>query len=168
MNSFGWQSIDMENTETSSLFTLSIEPETKVHLLETARWARFLAIVGMVCLGLLVVFGLFYSIWISSAINRLQSQMSFPSQTAYDRGIAAGSALMFVVMAVVGFFPLLYMFRFSSQMRTALYGNDQENLNSSFRNLKRYFRYFGVITLVGMGIWIIWLLVMGTAIFSLR
>jgi ABC-type multidrug transport system fused ATPase/permease subunit len=158
----------METTESSSLFSLSIDPETKVHLLETARWARFLAIVGMICLGLLVLFGVVYSIWISSAINRLQTQMSFPSQTTYDRGLAVGSTFMFVVMAVVGFFPLLYMLRFASQMRIALYGNDQENLNSSFRNLKRYFRYFGVITLVGMGIWIIWLLVMGTALLSLR
>jgi ABC-type multidrug transport system fused ATPase/permease subunit len=158
----------MENTEASALFSLSIDPVTKANLLETARWARFLAIIGMICLALLVVFGLFYSIWIGSAIDRLQTQMSFQTQPGYNRGLAAGSALMFVVMAVIGFFPLLYMLRFASQMKIALYGNDQENLNSSFGNLKRYFRYFGVITLIGMGIWIIWLLVMGTALLSLR
>jgi ABC-type nickel/cobalt efflux system permease component RcnA len=53
-------------------------------------------------------------------------------------------------------------------MKTALYGNDQENLNSSFQNLKRYFRYVGIITIIGIGIWIIWLLVFGFAILALR
>jgi hypothetical protein len=71
-------------------------------------------------------------------------------------------------MAVVGFFPLLYMLRFANQMRTALDGNDQEKLNESFQNLKRYFRYFGIITIIGMGIWLIWLMVLGVSLFSNR
>jgi len=158
----------METTEASSLFSLTIDPTTKAHLLEASRWARFLAIVGMICLALLVVLGLFYAIWISSAIDHLQTQMSFPSQGASNRGLAAGSAVMFVMMALIGFFPLLYMLRFASQMKIALYANDQESLNTSFANLKRYFRYIGVVTLISVGILIMWLLVMGAALFSLR
>jgi hypothetical protein len=60
------------------------------------------------------------------------------------------------------------MFRFASQMKTALYSNDQESLNTSFQNLKRYFRYLGIITIIGMGIWILWMLVVGVAVFSLH
>jgi len=157
----------MEEASTS-LFSLSIDPVTKVHLLDTARWARFLAIIGMICLALMIVFGLFYSIWMSTAFDGMQTQIGFQSQRTYNTGLAAGTAIMFVMMAVVGFFPLLYMLRFANQMRTALDGNDQEKLNESFQNLKRYFRYFGIITIIGMGIWLIWLMVLGVSLFSNR
>jgi len=158
----------MEETKASSLFSLSIDPSTKAHLLETARWAKFLAIVGMVSLGLMIVFGLVYSIWISSTVDSLQSQPGFQSSKIYSTGLAAGSALLFILMAVVGFFPLLYMLRFANQMKTALYGNDQESLNTSFQNLKRYFRYMGIITVIAIGIWVIWLFVIGVSVLSLR
>ena len=157
----------MEEMQASSLFSLSIDPITKNHLSETARWARFLAIVGMVCLALMILFGLVYSIWISSMIDSIQGQSGFQSPKAYSSGVAIGSAFVFLIMAVIGFFPLLYMLRFANQMRTALYGNDQENLNSSFQNLKRYFRYVGILTIIGIGIWIIWLLVIGVAVLSI-
>jgi hypothetical protein len=158
----------MEETPASSLFTLSIDPVTKNHLLETARWARFLAIVGMLSLALMIVFGLFYSIWVSRTIDNMQNRVGFQSPKVYGSGFVAGSAFMFILMAIVGFFPLLYMFRFATQMKTALIGNDQENLNESFQNLKRYFRYLGIITIIGIGIWVIWVLVVGVAMFSLR
>lgn len=157
----------MEETQSSSLFSLSIDPLTKAHLSETARWARFLAIVGMISLALMILFGLIYSIWISSMVDSMQNQVGFQPR-AYSTGLAAGSAFVFILMAVVGFFPLLYMLRFANQMRTALYGNDQESLNTSFQNLKRYFRYLGIITIIGIGLWVIWLLVVGVAVFSFR
>jgi hypothetical protein len=154
--------------EVQSLFSLSIDPITKVHLSETARWAKFLAIVGMISIGLMVVFGVVYSIWISSTISSLQNRYEVQSSGAYSSGVAAGSAFIFVIMAVVAFLPFLYMLRFSNQMRIALAGNDQENLNASFQNLKRYFRYVGIITIIGIGFWIIWLLIFGIAIFAVR
>ena len=158
----------MEEVQPSSLFSLSIDPSTKAHLSETARWARFLSIVGMIGLALMVVFGLFYSIWISNVIDGLQTQMGFQARRNYNSGVAAGSALMFIIIAAIGFFPMLFMFRFASEMKIALNANDQEKLNSSFQNLKRYFRYFGVITIIGIGIWTIWLIVIGAAVISLR
>jgi len=158
----------MEDIQAQPLFSLSIDPVTKSHLSETARWARFLAIVGMVFLALMVVFGLFYAIWISSTFDSMQTRYGMETSRGYGAGVAAGSAIMFIVMAIVTFFPLLYMLRFANQMKTALYGNDQENLNLSFQNLKRYFRYVGIITIIGIGIWIIWVLVVGLAVMTIR
>jgi hypothetical protein len=158
----------MEETQSYSLFSLSIDPVTKAHLSETARWARFLAIAGMISLGLMVVIGVAYSIWISSTMRSMQYRYGVQSSSGYTTGVAAGSALAFVIMAVVAFFPFLYMLRFANQMKLALYSNDQENLNTSFQNLKRYFRYVGIITIIGIGFWIIWLVVFGIAVFAIR
>jgi len=157
----------MEETKTSSLFSLTIDPSTKAHLSETARWARFLAITGMISLALVVIFGLLYSIWISTMVDSMQNQNSFQTAQPFATGLAFGSAILFIIVASVAFFPLLYMYRFANQMRTALYGNDQELLNRSFQNLKKYFRYLGIITIISLAMWLVWLLVFGVAIFSL-
>jgi len=157
----------MEEAKTSSLFSLTIDPSTKAHLSETARWARFLAITGMISLALVVIFGLLYSIWISTMVDSMQNQNSFQTAQPFATGLAFGSAILFIIVASVAFFPLLYMYRFANQMRTALYGNDQELLNRSFQNLKKYFRYLGIITIISLAMWLVWLLVFGVAIFSL-
>ena len=50
--------------QNNPLFSLSIDPLTKAHLNDTARWARFLSISGMVVLVLMVVFAfLTATIW---------------------------------------------------------------------------------------------------------
>ena len=157
----------MEEMQNTSLFSLTIDPLTKNHLSETARWARFLAIVGMISLVLVIFFGLAYSIWISSMVDSMQNQVGLQTPRPYASGLAIGSAILFIIAAAVAFFPLLYMLRFANQMKAALYGNDQEELNASFQNLKKYFRYLGIITIISLGIWIVWLLVAGIALLSL-
>jgi Family of unknown function (DUF5362) len=158
----------MEEVQHSSLFSLSIDPVTKAHLSETARWARFLAIVGLIGIVLLVVGGMAYSIWITSIMQTMQNKYSsFPSN-GYSTGIAMGSAVMFVIAAAIAFFPMLYLLRFTGQMRTALNGNDQESLNSSFQNLKIYFRYIGIITIISLVLWIVWILVFAVAAIAVR
>ena len=137
----------METTNTS-LFSLSIDPVTKAHLTETAKWAKFLAIVGMISLVLMVIAGVFGSAMLfttmSGGIDR-----DYPStgMAAYSSGIMA---TYMVVIAVIYFFPLLFTLRFANKMKAALYGNDQQALNIAFQNLKACFRYIGIITIIGL------------------
>lgn len=145
----------------SQLFSLTIDPVTKTHLSETARWARFLAIVGLISVVLLVIGGVIYSIWITALMQEAQNTYGFNS--GYSTGYTIGIAIFFVIMAAVAFFPMLYMLRFANQMRGALNGNDQQSLNTSFQNLKIYFRYVGIITIIGLGLWVLWFLVVGMA-----
>ena len=131
--------------DNSSLFSLSIDPVTKTHLSETARWARFLAIVGFVFLVLMIFMGVYSSIMISRFEEGYRSSLGVSGIMS-----AAGTSVAFVyiLMAVIAFFPLLFTFRFASLMRQALNSNDQALLNASFQNLKICFRYLGVITII--------------------
>ena len=127
--------------EKPSLFTLSVDPVTKANLIETARWARFLAIAGFVFLFFMVFFGVYMSVTLSRY------------ETMYERGSVVGSlgasmAVMYIIFASIAFFPLLFTFRFASQMQGALNGNDQSMLNASFQNLKICYRYLGIVTII--------------------
>ena len=150
--------------QNQSLFSLSIDPVTKANLSETAKWARFLAIIGMIGVVLLVVGGVFYSIWITSMMQSMSA--SFGGQTPYGGAVGIGAAVMFVIVAVIIFFPFLYMLRFANKMKRALVANDQESLNYSFQNLKIYFRYLGIITIISLVLWILWIVIIAsTAVF---
>ncbi len=132
--------------QNSAIFTLTIDPVTKANLSETARWARFLAIVGFIFLGLIVLSGL--------VMSAAMSQLGMAGDTSGFGAIAGlagiGVAVMYLIIALVAFFPFLFIFRFANQMRRALSTDDQALLNTSFQNLKAYFRYLGIITIISL------------------
>lgn len=150
-----------------SLFSLSIDPLTKAHLSETAKWARFLAIVGFIFLALMVLGGVFMAVGFSSAMSEMETEME--GQPGMMANYSAGAlAFIYVIAAVIMFFPLLYLLRFANIMRASLAGNDQNALNASFQNLKSYFRYFGIITIIGLLIYAVGIIfaIIGMAAFA--
>lgn len=131
--------------ENLSLFSLSIDPATKSHLSEAAKWARFLAIVGFVFLFCIVAIGLYSAF----TINRYEGMFNnYPGRRGLAESFGVGMMVAYLIMAIIAFFPLFFMLRFANQMREALASNNQEKLTASFQNLKIYFRYLGIITII--------------------
>jgi len=145
----------MEQDQHASLFNLSIEPVTKAHLSETAKWARFLAISGMVFMSLAVVGILFFAYYLSSLGGSVDSQ--FGSQSMFA-GFGVGLALFYIILLGVWFFPLLFLLRFANRTKVALAGNDQQALNSAVQNLKMCLRYVGILTIIIMALYAIGIL----------
>jgi hypothetical protein len=136
------------------LFSLAIDPVTKAHLNETARWAKFLAITGMVFLFLMILFGVLGSSFLFSRFSGMPAGSA--NLTSYA---SIGIAVYMIIIAVIWFFPLMFTLRFASQMKGALAGNDQQALNASFQNLKITMRYLGVVTIVVLAVYAIILVV---------
>ncbi len=151
----------MEQNQGSSLFALEIDANGKSHLSETARWAKFLAIIGMVMCGLMVIGGIFVSAAMTGAMNDLE-RGGYPG-TAGTPGMGAAMMVVYIIMAVVYFFPCLFTLRFANHMKSAIANNDRTSLNESFKNLKVTFRYMGVITIVFLSLFLISFLLGGMA-----
>ena len=49
-----------EQNQETSLFGFGIDQSSRAHLSEAAKWAKFLAIVGFVMCGLIVVMAIFF------------------------------------------------------------------------------------------------------------
>ena len=137
--------------ESPLLFSLNIDPLSKSHLADAAKWGRFLAIVGMVFIALIVLFlGVGISLIPDSPFNDVS-------------GFNTGSfriiiAFYGIVIGVIWFFPVLFLYRFSVRMKAALNGDDQEMLVSSFQNLKKLFRYVGIVTIIVLSLYALILL----------
>ena len=136
----------MEQNQETSLFGFGIDTASRVHLAEAAKWARFLAIVGFVVCGLIVILGIFAGSFLSM-MSGLSSD-DYRGSTALTSGLGAFMAVFYIGMAILFFFPYLFLFRFANHMKSSLNTNDQLTLNSSFQNLKIMFRYVGILTIV--------------------
>ncbi|MHC2990649.1 hypothetical protein OB13_03275 [Pontibacter sp. HJ8] len=119
---------------------LNINLDSKTFLLNTAKWGKFLAIVGFVFVGLMVAGGLFAS-----------TVLGAMGEGAGLGGSAMGSAffgVFYLLFALLYFFPVLYLYKFSSKMKIALSANNEELVSESFKSLKSLFKFMGVLTIV--------------------
>jgi len=118
---------------------LQIDSIAYSHLKETAGWAKFLAIVGFVVSGLILLAALF-------------AGSLFSSVSAMPSSVAGLMIVIYVIGAVIAFIVSLYMYKFATKMKVALMNNDQEEMNMSFANLKLVFRIYGIIMIIYLAI----------------
>jgi hypothetical protein len=140
----------MEPTN-ESLFELRIDHNGSAYLKETARWGKFMAILGFIFCALYIVIAIF-----SGTIASRFNSMGGTSAALIGGGLLA---FVYILIAVLCFFPCLYMYNFSGKMQTALQNNDQDQLNISFKNLRSYYRYVGILTIIALGFMILGLIV---------
>jgi hypothetical protein len=144
----------MDQNQTSSLFNLSVDQTGRAHLAETARWAKFLAIIGFIMCGLIVLIGLFFGS-IFSLFTSPYSNSPYNDLSVRGSGFGAIMAVYYIVIALIYFFPCLFLYRFANKMKTALASNEQDVLNTSFQNLKASFRYVGIVTIIFLAFFIL-------------
>ncbi|RYY56625.1 MAG: hypothetical protein EOO09_05705 [Chitinophagaceae bacterium] len=148
--------MEQQPNENLNLFGLSIDPTSRIHLGEAARWARFLSIVGFIVIGLFVVVALFFSSTVASSMSG-----GGMYGDGYSSGVGLGStviAVTYILISLLWFFPTLFLFRFASKMKAALATNEQDSLNVSFQNLKAMLRFMGILTIIGLVLWVLALL----------
>ncbi|MDP4151575.1 MAG: DUF5362 family protein [Bacteroidota bacterium] len=137
----------MEQNTQAPLFELQVDHQSSSYLADTARWAKFIAIVGFVLCGLILLVAIF-------AGSMLASFSRFGGG-GVDGVAAAGLGgfvtVVYILIGLLYFFPCLYLFNFATKMQVALRNNDQEQLGQSFRNLKACYRFIGVLLIIYLG-----------------
>lgn len=144
-----------------ALFSMSIDATTKAHLTETAKWARFLAIVGMVFMSLAVVGILIFAFFFSALAGSGNIEYGSGGNPFYNTGFGIGIALFYILLMGIWFLPLLFLLRFANNMKRAIAGDDQPALNRSFQQLKVCFRFIGILTIIILSLYAIIFLAVG-------
>jgi predicted lysophospholipase L1 biosynthesis ABC-type transport system permease subunit len=132
--------------QSNTFFSLAIDPVTKTNLNATARWARFLAILGMIMLFIAAVAVIFAIFLMSGMGGKIGVETNSPVSFTGPIGIGVGA--FYILLLLIWFFPLLYLLRFANRMLFALARNDQQALNNSFLHLKTCFRFVGIVTII--------------------
>jgi len=118
---------------------LQIDSTAQAHLLETAKWGTFLSIVGFILSGLIAIAALFAG----TILGSLQSD--FGGSSIAGAGLVT---FIYLLIAALYFFMSLFLNRFASKMKLALFTSDQESLNHALLNLKNLYRLMGILTIV--------------------
>ena len=127
---------DSGNTSGGSL---QLSEQIISYLNETRRWAKFLAIMGFVGVGLIVILALSIGALVNFISSLSPTPLPFPAFLL---------TVIYLLVALLYFFPVLYLYRFSTKMEFALTRKDQQELTSSFENLKSVFKFLGIMTIV--------------------
>ena len=141
----------MELDQDTSIFGFGIDDTSRSHLSEAAKWAKFLSIIGFIMCGFLVLMSFFIGTIFSTSFSRYNEYSNASSFT----GMGLLITFVYLAIGVLYFFPCLFLFRFASHMRHALNANDQLPLNKSFQNLKRMFRFVGILTIIVLSFYVL-------------
>lgn len=146
----------MENTQENR--KIEIEQETLNDLNTTRKWSMFMAIFGFIFIGFLIIAGILVTTFMS-ALSNSDTSTGFPEWILI---------IMFVVFAAIYFFPVLFLFRFSSLTGKAVAMLDKGELQKAFKNLKYYFVYIGIMIIIVISFYIILLIFAGSSLAFLK
>jgi hypothetical protein len=142
----------LENTK------IEIEPETLKQLNSTRKWAMFLAIIGFIFLGLIVIIGIIAGTFLT-AFNTGENGLGIPESLMF---------IPFLLLAAIYFFPVLFLFRFSKHTSHAILTLDKMELHKGIKNLKLYFAYIGILIIIVLSFYAIILIVAGSSMAFLK
>lgn len=118
----------------------------KQYLLETAKWAKFLSIMGFIFIGFIVIIALFAGSIVAAASQ--QSQLPF--------GMAEGAiTVVYLLIALFYFFPVYYLFLFANNAKKAILSNNNSLIELSLEKLKSHYKFLGITTIVVMAFYAI-------------
>ncbi|GAB4462262.1 MAG: DUF5362 family protein [Bacteroidales bacterium] len=143
-----------------------VSEKMKNDLLSMSKWLKFLAILGFIGVGFMIIAAiimLISGVFIGSIMN------TYNSYNAYENNFIGSSffiifSLVYLGLAVAYFFPILYLMNSAIKLGKAVKENLQESLESGIHNLKAHFKYMGIMIIVVFSLYIVFIL--GIVIFA--
>ena len=137
-----------ENKSAFEVFELNFSDNIYGFLKETSSWTYFLSILGFVGIGLMILFGVFF--------GTILSDLPRGANPSYELGYNLGYfGFIYIILAVLYFFPVLYLFNFSKKMKNALASKNNEAFEAAFSNLKSHYKFVGILAIVIVSLYVL-------------
>jgi len=153
----------MENGVTTNVEDVKfiVERSTKQNFDSIGSWAKLLGICGYIMVGILVSFGLvflFLGPKMFSAISAYQSASMDAAFPGMFFQVFLG--LLFIVYAVIYFFPAHFCYRAGKGFSDAVRHGDQASFDYASGKLKNLFIFYGVLAVIGLVLAALYLIVL--------
>jgi len=119
-----------------------INESMKADLLTSAKWAKFLCIIG--CIG--IAFMVILSVVIFAIGNRFPS----PSPIAMMPGVFSS---VYLITAAIMIYPLMKGFQFANCTKAACLSNNEVELARGFAGMRSYLQFIGILTIIVLAIY---------------
>lgn len=116
---------------------------------ESAKWCYFLAIIGFVMIAFMLLAAVFMGSIMSmgNAMGGQSNPMLGPMQGMIS--------VVYVVIAVIYFFPIYYLFKYASDMKAALRDRNEDLLTNAFGYLKSHHKFLGIMAIVILSLYVL-------------
>jgi len=121
---------------------LTTDKSSQQHLKESAAWGKFLSVTGYIFSGIIASAGIIGGITLVNVYGNHHNNKT-------GRLIEGGTLiLLYLLGAVIIFCMSLFLYRFAKKAASAAITHDQQELTDSLKNLKLYFRFAGVVSII--------------------
>jgi hypothetical protein len=146
----------MENNQEPQKIEIGLET---LNDLNTARkWTMFLSVIGFIFLGLLIALGLLTGTFLSAFYSN-ETTTGIPDSLFI---------ILFFALAIISFFPVIFLYRFSKHTSIAVKTLDVKELKKALKYLKRYFVYIGILVIIIIAGYIVEVILAGTSVAFLK
>ncbi|MFN0257009.1 hypothetical protein [Pedobacter ureilyticus] len=138
-----------QETENQKYPQLIVTEDMRSYIYDMAKWANFLGIVGLV----IAAFMLMAALTIGPTINANPEMAKMLGQLGAMDGTTF--SIVFLIYGLAIFFPSLLMLRYAAKAKHGVLYGEQESLDQGMAKLKSLFKYFGVLTIIFIGLYLL-------------
>lgn len=132
----------------TQLEQIVLTSKSKSFLREISKWTFFFAIIGFIGIAFLVLGAILLGTVYAPMLNMVGKQQGVDS-------ISLVVMIIYLVMALLYFMPVLYLFKFSRKMKLALANKNDDILADAFENLKSHYKFIGVLTIIIISLYVL-------------
>ena len=134
----------MENQQ-----NLELNEQALDALRTSAKWSMFLAIMGFIGIGLMIIAALV----MASVMSAIPSSPMSPLGNL--KGYLTG---VYLFMALLYFPPVYYLFKYATDMKTALLNSRSDMVGVALGYLKSHHKYLGISIIVVLSLYILFII----------
>lgn len=128
---------------------LQLNEQAVEALKESAKWSYFLSILGFIGIGFMILAAFF-----------IGSIMSMAPNNPYGVGgpfemMKGFISVFYIIVALLYFFPILYLYRYASGMKQGLLMSDSDTVSNALVNLKSHHKFLGIIAIVIISLYLL-------------
>lgn len=121
--------------------TIELTKESIFYYDQIRKWTTFFSILGFVFIGLMSIFGIF-------------AGSIFSKFGQVNPGFSYFFGFVYLIFAVIYFFPVLYLYRFSVSSGRAIKNRDSNEIVKAFKNLKSHYQFIGILVIILLALYL--------------
>ena len=133
--------------------SLQLDHQAIEALRESAKWSMFLAIMGFIGVGLMVIAAIFMGS-VFAMIPDTSNGMGYNPIGAMKGFIT----ILYLVLAGVYFFPVYYLYKYASGMKNALNFRNSNLVSNAFVSLKQHHKILGIMIIVLISLYVLFII----------
>lgn len=132
----------------TQLEQIVLTSKSKSFLKEIGKWCFFFSILGFISILFFIVGAILIGTVYAPLLDMATQAQGISNMGTYIM-------VVYLLVAVLYIFPVVYLFKFSRKIKEALTTKNDDTLADAFENLKSHFKFVGVTTIIVISLYVL-------------